>query len=126
MYIDKYKIDDKYYDELDCEYDDPIEFYHSAVFKFCGCGSPEDSLKHIQKSLHLIKNMKEQLWTKKILWDEWNEQVKIILPNDEIKYFTYYWLDSQKLTEHGGSVPGWLTKYGEETLSDLNEIFGEA
>lgn len=38
----------------------------------------------------------------------------------------WYWLDNKGYTEHGGSVPGWLTEEGWKLLEDLEELMAEA
>jgi len=41
-----------------------------------------------------------------------------------LMYFMWYWFDKEELTEHGGSVPGWLTKKGLGMLNKLNKQCG--
>jgi hypothetical protein len=34
-------------------------------------------------------------------------------------------IDNKEFTEHGGSVPGWLSKTGKSLLHELNDIYGQ-
>jgi len=122
MNIDKYKIDGIYKKE-DCEYEDPIDFVQASILDFCCCGCPEDNLKYIRDVLEHI-NWK---YGRQEPFDEWYKEWRVMAPslfvNDGAEYFIYYVLAAKNLTEHGGSVPGWLTVEGQELLDDLNELF---
>lgn len=121
LYIDKFKKEGGYYDESGCYYEDAESFYQSHIFGFCGCGLPEDNLKYIRDGLeHIEKGSVENVDFEK-WWGEGNS----ILGNSRSMYFFYYWCDKMELTDHGGSVPGYLTEKGKQTLSDLKEIIKE-
>ena len=103
MNIDKFKQPDgSYFDENEIYYRDAIEFI-MGMLDFCGCGNPEQSLKYILKALIYIND----------------KETELPFSSDGEKYFVYYVLDKLELTEHGCSVPGWLTEKGEELLADL-------
>ena len=123
MYIDKFKKEDGYYDPDGCFYEDAETFIATYMFGFCGCGMPDEALRHVRDSLQIIMDMKEQLWTKKITYNEWEERKKKCFSNSGSEYFMWYVLDKLGFTEHGSSVPGWLTQGGMELLSDLNELY---
>jgi hypothetical protein len=107
MNIDKFKQPDgSYLGEDDCSYRDAIEFI-MGMFDFCGCGMPEKCLTYILKALVYIHSLKE------------DRQKPSIFGSDGEAYFVYYVLDKLELTEHGISVPGWLTEKGEELMADL-------
>ena len=128
MYIDKYKKDDGYYDEDDCYYETAKDFIQTKILGFCGCGRPEDNLEYIRDGLAHInaprsKNMTHEQhseWFKK-----WVKRGHEIFGNELSRYFFFYWCDKEGLTEHGSSIPGWLTPKGEELLEDLNEIIAQ-
>jgi len=120
--IDKYRNeDDTYTDENECTHDSAVDFYQCHVFDFCGCGCPEKNLALIRDGLQYIKNgaydETDPDWYKKWQKKGWN-----IFGNEQSRYFFFYWADKEGLTEHGGSVPGWLTDKGQEALEDLTII----
>ena len=87
---------------------------------FCGCGMPEDALSFIRGGLLLLKELRDNRLTGDA-YDAWDEKSKAYFNGYGGYYFFYYWCDKQGLTEHGGSVPGWLDEKGEEFLIRLNE-----
>lgn len=125
MYIDKYKKEDGYYDQNGCYYEDAESFIISSVLEFCGCGRPYAALEHVYKALQIVNDLKELVWENKITYQEWDERKKEVFANEGAEYFMWYFLDNKGLTEHGGSVPGWLTPKGIELLEDLEECFQE-
>lgn len=125
MNIDKYKKEDGYYDEDGRYYEDAESFYQTKVFEFCGCGRPEDNLEYIMKGLSYIdrEHPEGMSYEQSCEWvKKWIEDGIPLFGNEESRYFFFYWADKEGLTEHGGSVPGWLTDYGREVLDDLREI----
>lgn len=125
MNIDKFKREDGYYDKDGCFYEDAESFLQIKVLGFCGCGDPDLSLKHTQIALRQVSNLKELVWEKKQTWEEWDKENKKLLGEETGVYFMWYWLDTKGFTEHGGSVPGWLTESGYELLEDLDKYFEE-
>lgn len=115
MNIDKYKKDDGYYDEEGCFYGDAEEFLSTKILGFCGCGMPQESLKYVMGALQLIKERVDKDY-KQIKAEE-----DAYYKSDGAKYFMWYFLDNKGFTEHGGSVPGWLTVDGKELLEDITE-----
>ncbi len=122
MYIDKYKKEDGYYNDDGVFYESAEDFYQVEIFGFCGCGLPDENLEYIHDGLTHINDerpegAKHDEWYKK-----WVEEGDVIFGNEFSRYFFFYWCDKQELTEHGGSVPGWLTDKGKRILFDLREI----
>lgn len=122
MYIDKYKKEDGYYDEDDVFYGDAKEFYQTKIFGFCGCGLPEENLEYIHDGLTHIGAERPEHDGWDVWYKKWIEEGAVIFGNESSRYFFFYWCDTQELTEHGGSVPGWLTEKGKQVLADLREI----
>lgn len=125
MYIDKFQKEGSYYDEDGCCYETAEDFYQSRSFNFCGCGSPDKNLEYIRDGLaHIDKTQPENISREEYhkWYDEWKKEGHEIFGNEKARYFFFYWADMLELTEHGGSVPGWLTEKGRETLADLREI----
>lgn len=92
------------------------EDYLCHQLEFCGCGQPKTALEHVRIVLQFIADLMAR-------WELPRDTPMPIAPfTDGIMYFTYYRLDDLKLIEHGGSVPGWLTKEGETLLADLTEL----
>lgn len=116
-----------YVDEDGCHHQDAIEFIIERIFGFCGCGCPYDVAEYIRQALQSIYDIEQKVWTNKVTYNEWkndndNKKKKKIYSSQGAEYFIYYVLDQKGLTEHGGSVPGWLTESGKELLLDLNEL----
>ena len=126
MHIDKYKKDGGYEDEDGCFYESALDLYQSHFFGFCGCGCNDDNIRYIRDGLSYIDSLMivgpENRAARNIWWEEMQMKGEEIFGNQQAKYFFYYWADKEGLTEHGGSVPGWLTEKGKMVLQDLNEI----
>jgi len=123
MYIDKFKKDDGYYSQDGCFYGTAEDFIQGEILGFCGCGVPEENLRFIMRGLSHID--KERPDNDPGWYDEWVKEGIEIFGNDAVRFFFFYWADKEKLTAHGGSVPGWLADKGRELLSDLVEMHKE-
>ena len=121
MYIDKYKKDDHYEDENGVYYEDSFSFITTHLLDFCGCGCPFDAAMYVKNSLQIVADL-SLVQKKNITYEEWKTRKPQIFTCVGAEYFMWYYLDSKGFTEHGGSVPGWLTQKGIEMLSDLNEL----
>jgi hypothetical protein len=89
---------------------------------FCGCGSPEESLLYVKAGLQHIDDQRligHANWSER--YKEWDAAVSETFQTTGARYFFWLWADAAELTEHGSSVPGWLTEKGAEFLSLLNE-----
>lgn len=104
-----------------CTSDSAEELIAVGLFKWCGCGQPWTSLAYALAALQNIADLKDRLWEKQITWEQWNANEMALHGDSGRAYFFYYWADGLGLTEHGGSVPGWLTDYGREVLGLLHE-----
>lgn len=103
-------------DEHGAYWDSPGEFVQGSVLGFCTCGEPNKNLEYIRNGLRLIKNKAERTTGKEIS----------VFGSECATFFFYYWALEKGFTEHGNSVPGWLTDEGEALLSDLESIdFGD-
>ena len=93
-----------YIDPDGCSWRTPEGFLHGYVMGFCCCGQPEMVLAYVRDVLRDIKNQS--------------------CPDKDSAptYLVWYWLDSKDFTEHGGSVPGWLTDKGRDLLADLETL----
>ena len=81
---------------------------HVGLLGFCGCYDPESNLEYVLAQLEAIEEYRWKVWPG-----------KDSLP--AATYFFWYWCEKEDLTEHGGTVPGWLTGKGEELLGLLRE-----
>lgn len=122
MNIDKYKNEDGSYTYKECHHDDAVSVI-GEMLGFCGCGSNESAMEFVRDALQLVKE--RHLSSHEEAWKIILEKQNTLFHNDNIMFFTWYWLDDKGLTEHGSSVPGWLTNKGKEILDDLNEILKE-
>lgn len=125
--------------EGEAAYETYAEYIYFEKMKFCGCGIPEDMRDAFIKSTRALR----ECWAvirstesafsiarteadrakDKAAWDKLYADIADIWgPSDLNRYLCWYVLDAAGLTEHGGSVPGWLTPEGErfaaEKLSD--------
>lgn len=125
MHIDKYKTaSGEYVGPDDCSWENATDFLHGYVLDFCCCGSPEDALSFVRDALRSVANLKEKVWAKTQAYADWSQETDAKL-GEAGAWFMFYFLDSKRLTEHGGSVPGWLTPEGERLLEDLDELLGD-
>lgn len=115
-FIDRFKYEDGYKDEDDCCYDDAEDFLTTKILGFCGCGIPMAAAHFVRDAL---QNVEDKM---RMGYDEGEKLANKIYSNDCVKYFTWYVLHEKGFTEHGGSVPGWLTVKGQELLHDLNVL----
>lgn len=94
------------------------KFYNDAGW--CWCGAPETVMTLIKDALELVAEKCPDGTN----WNDWYEAHKkreeaLFGPNPGIRYFVWYMFDVMGLTEHGGSVPGWLDEKGRELLEAL-------
>jgi hypothetical protein len=125
MYLDQFKnAEGKYAASSGVEYDSPVGYIIEHEFGWCGCGRPFEAAMHVRSILALIASLhsdKEgQEWREH--YQRWTEAEKSLFPHEGSNTVAYYVMDRAGLTEHGGSVPGWLTARGHEMLKDLDEI----
>lgn len=125
--IDRYKQADGSYkmytlngDYQGMSYTEPEAFIQEEILKFCGCGCAEDNLMYIRD---VLEHINTRYVEPKITYEQWKENAKKIFSSSGQEYFIYYFLAREGFTEHGGSVPGWLSVEGSELLEDLNTIF---
>lgn len=96
-----------------------------GVLGFCGCGIPEETLEWVGGGLQLIVDIKAKVWDDSNPYDyhAWAADVREHFgPERGSEYFFWYWASDRKFTEHGGSVPGWLTELGEQLLADIRRV----
>jgi hypothetical protein len=120
MEIDKYKAEDGVgFTHNDMDYHTEEDLIMSGMLGFCGCGNPDNCLKYILDVLtHIDKSIKG------MPNEEWHKQrQELFQGNEGAMYFIYYVLDEKEFTEHGGSVPGWLTEKGQHLKTLLEEYF---
>lgn len=120
MFIDKFKREDGYYDQDNCYYEDAESFISIGILGFCGCGMPADALEYVRKALQLVDDV--VIWGDRSAHEQWEERKRELFSDDGAEYFMWYFLNDKGLTDHGTSVPGWLTDKGIELLSDLMEL----
>lgn len=97
-----------------------------SLFGFCGCGTPEAPLRLLRDAMRLIDVKPNNPHD----FDKWKAAYRIrraamdeLFHHDKgVEYLVWYLLDDKKLTEHGTSVPGWLTDLGRDVLVDLDEL----
>lgn len=127
MTIDKYKKEDgSYVDEEGTHYDDAISFLSSGVLGFCGCGNPRSSLEFVRDVLVYIDeprgNLSKPYAERVEVISRWMDDASRLFQSEGAKYFMFYVMDNLGLTEHGGSVPGWLTEKGRNLMHDISEL----
>lgn len=108
------------------EYQSHTDCLQIGIFDCCGCGMPEENLAYIRAGLELIADRGPESFGRSAdreAWNKWWDEHEIaglkLHGSQGAAYFFYYWADNLKLTEHGGSVPGWLTDKGNAVLELL-------
>lgn len=126
MFTDKYLCDGKYSTDGKIKYCDPLEFIMHEIFKWCGCGLSENALNYVY--MHMLPFLRLQDYEYNTVYSikrtkSAYENIYNSFKNDieGADYFFWYWLDNLGLTEHGGSIPGWLTEKGYELIQELKE-----
>jgi hypothetical protein len=124
----QYRDDDGKYHRDGCDYDDFRDFILQSVFDFCGCGALYCAAEFIRDGLQYFKT-KEAITAKHQTAEDWSAICKELAAEEERVFGSrgsamlfFYVLDSKDLTEHGGSVPGWLNEKGEALLEELTEF----
>jgi len=119
-------------DDEGCYYTLYEDYLTTGVCEFCGCGCPDEALKYVAEALKLVAWRKDYVWAKDISkkemdkrFHEWQTACKNVFGSTGAEYFMWYWLDNQGLTQHGSSVPGWLTDKGEKLLVNINLLNNE-
>ena len=102
------------------------------VLGFCGCADPETNVYLVRDGLSLIAQLRQSWWglddtmeqrlTKQQATRELEEKLTQLFGNEASKQFFYYWAHSKGYTDHGSSIPGWLTERGEALLKLLNVV----
>lgn len=127
--IEAYKDDEDFpadYVANGRHWDDPAAMLVEAesILNFCGCGMGTD-FYYIMGGLEILeakdrpKFMDGPGYMEAMgFWlDENRARERSHFGNEASAQFFYKWADQQGLAEHGGSVPGWLTKDGKKLLS---------
>jgi hypothetical protein len=88
------------------------------TLRFCGCGIQGPTLGVFRDVMQTMSDAVEQ--KTELSWNEaYEARKKLFADNTAWEYLVYYTLDAHDLTEHGGSVPGWLSAAGEHILSAM-------
>ncbi len=86
---------------------------------FCGCGDLGEAAAALAALLNTLAPDHVPAWNgeapfsaySQALRDAWR---KVLLDHPEgVLTLLWYWIDHLEITEHGGSVPGWLTEKGQ-------------
>ncbi len=107
-----------YIDKDECHTETLCDFLQTSCLGFCGCRMPDTNLAYVKKGLQII-NRDLKNWPP---YDEWQKTVMAHFQSQVAADFFFYWTDKEELTEHGGSIPGWLTDKGKELLGLLEEL----
>ena len=102
------------------KYATPSEVILDGMLGFCGCGMPGAALRFLRDLLRQIAEVHEA--ERGMPFEAAWKKLKDLIPDAGARYFIYYTLDLLDLTEHGGSVPGWLDGRGYQILEMLEEI----
>jgi len=112
----------------DIEYENLEDYIQTGILGFCECGQAENNLLYVLGGLELINAPKVDCWGKDLTkedsdkwWNDYKERKLAHFGNKPAEYFFFYWTDKQGLTDHGGSVPGWLNENGYKLLELLKK-----
>jgi hypothetical protein len=119
----KYFIKDgKYVCNEGVAYDSVIDFAQKGCLGLCDCGNPEQNIRYIHNMMDLLDRLNSDTRKDAIEWKEFDKLSTSLAGNKISAQFFWYWLDWRELTNHGGSIPGWLTDTGHKTLQLLREV----
>ena len=95
-----------------------------TIIGFCGCGQPDSVLEMMRDGMELMSDEwrethEEARKDHRVYFAELQKRQLEIFGNWAMADFFWHWLDANDLSEHGGSVPGWLTKSGHDLLEDI-------
>lgn len=99
---------------------DDLKSYLLERLGFCGCGLPDDALTLIHDLLNYIEVFRSHPYTGHFPGAEWDAYCasdkdalqKVIDDNEDgVKYCLFYLIADKNITNHGGSVPGWIEDY---------------
>lgn len=129
MKLEDAKMPDGWFKLEGCSYEDAEALIQTGLMGFCGCGRPDDNLRYVRDGLRHIKCEGRPESSQCGAWAAWWKQHQVdeleLFGNQQSAYFFYYWADANGLTEHGGSVPGWLADKGHKVLALLEEALSE-
>jgi hypothetical protein len=108
-------------DQCVYEVDNIVDFVQCGLLDYCLCGNPEDNLAYVLGGLELIHSSCPEGVNFKVWFSEHQKKVLAHFGTHDSAMFFYYWADKEGWTEHGGSVPGWLTEDGLDLLLGLRE-----
>lgn len=117
---------DSYEDPNGCHWDSASEMLvnSDALLRFCSCGM-QTEFAYILGGLELLGDKCPDVPRMSPEFEAWwvahKARESAHFGNDAAAEFFYKWLDREGLAEHGGSVPGWLTKDGERLLALMRE-----
>ncbi len=126
MHLDRYKTgspgpyDTHLYN--DTHYGSVAEVINQGILGFCGCGIPEATLLYLRDVLKHLDDCRTLVWEKRMAYEDWRAAGRKLFATEGAEYTMWYLLDQKGLSEHGGSVPGWLSPLGKEVLEDLTEM----
>lgn len=101
-----------------------LDFLHKKA-GFCGCGQPNEAFEMLRDTLVLINELKVVVWSspdRSLARNDWNRRFSELIGSKDrtgLACWWLYWIDHIGLTEHGGSVPGWLTPLGEKVMEAM-------
>lgn len=126
MTFDKYKQPDgTWLDEEGTSWD-ARDWLSIKVLDFCGCGHVERNLEFVRDGLKLIQKRSAYLSSIEKVTDvvmaELKRMEEEVFGTQAAAEFFYQVAAARNLTEHGGSVPGWLDEAGENFIKDVDEL----
>jgi hypothetical protein len=99
------------------------KFFYGKM-QWCGCGEPNGAMELLGEVLEVLAwkfDLKTEIWESFYArYSDKLEQLVRYKTDYRLACTYFYILESAELTEHGGSVPGWLTDEGEELLKNIH------
>lgn len=101
--------------------------YLANLIGFCGCGAPDVALGYVVDGLKLIQEPfdRPEQFLPQSYWSDLQARRADHFGANGSDYLFYYFCDFHELTEHGGSVPGWLSDKGKRFLLLAQEALAE-
>ncbi len=113
-----------------------VQGYLLGRLGFCGCGIPDVALSLINDLLAYIEEFRSKPYTGSFQGKEWDAHCsadkaalqKVIDDNqDGVKSCLFYLVSSKNITNHGGSIPGWIEdhEFRRKLKSYIDYMIGE-
>lgn len=111
----------------DEEHANATDLIYGGILNFCGCGDADASLVFVMRGLEIIDaaTAPHPGQSSTDAYTEWKRRSMDHFGSEGASGFFFHWCDREGLSDHGGSIPGWLSEDGKRLLALLGEWASE-